>query len=384
MQKAHDKSISQNELDELLQWLETDDATEYMPDICSQLGIEDLPPESEVDYNSEWQRLLEKIPEENEPEMPVRKGLRIRPAGRWAVAAALLLCVVGAGIVLKIKDKRPESIAKDAGTKIVPGTKKAILITDNGKEITLDSSSDKVVLEGKNFSIKTNKNGQLVNKSTGAADEVRMNTVATPPGGQYGVILPDGTSVTLNAASSISYPTAFRTDKREVKITGEVYFEVAQNARQPFVVSTGRNMQIEVLGTSFNVKAYSDEPSVKTTLLEGAVRVSTDKAMQVLKPQQQAQLTNAGNLYLLTNVDVGSVVAWKNGVFEFNSTDIQTVMREISRWYNVDIAYEEKIPADLFSAIINRQNSIDQVLTMLQNTGRVHFAIKNRTVYVTN
>lgn len=143
-------------------------------------------------------------------------------------------------------------------------------------------------------------------------------------------------------------------------------------------------MQIEVLGTQFNVKAYSNEPSVKATLLEGAVRVTSDKAKQLLKPRDQVQLTDDGNLHLLTNVDVGSVVAWKNGVFEFNGTDIRTVMREISRWYNVDIVYDGNIPTDLFSAIINRKNSIDQVLTMLQNTLRVHFSIKNRTVYVSN
>lgn len=372
-------------MDELLQWLETDDATEHMPDICSQLGIEEAPAQSELDYNSEWQRLLENLPDETTHNLPARKGVRIALVARWAVAAAVLVCVVG-GAVMLLNKTRPTIAATTTKHEepILPGTKKAILITDKGQQITLDSSGEKMVLQGKNFTIQTNRNGQLINKSTSADAEVRINTVATPPGGQYEVILPDGTKATLNAASGISYPTAFQGNKREVKITGEVYFEVAQNARQPFIVSTERNMQIEVLGTSFNVKAYSNEPSVKTTLLDGAVRVATDKATQLLKPQQQAQLTDDGSMHLITNVDVSSVIAWKNGVFEFNSTDIQSVMREISRWYNVDIAYEGKIPADLFSAIINRQNSIDQVLTMLQNTLRVHFAIKNRTVYVTN
>lgn len=392
VQKAHDKSISKNELDELLRWLEDDEATEYMPDICSQLGVEE---ESEIDYNSQWQKLSEKIPGGDEradhPKVPpVRKDHRIRPVSRWAVAAVLLLCSALGVVMLKIKNnKHPESIVKnpDAGENkdaIVPGTKKAILITGNGNQIMLDSSSDKVIVQGKNFSIQTNKNGQLVNNSTGTSEEVRINTVATPPGGQYGVILPDGTTATLNAASSISYPTAFQADKRDVKITGEVYFEVTQDPRKPFVVRTERNMQIEVLGTHFNVNAYSNEPSIKATLLEGAVRVTSDKEVQILKPLEQAQLTDDGNLHLFTNVDVGSVVAWKNGVFEFNGTDIKTVMREIGRWYNVDIAYEGNTPTDLFSAIINRQNSIDQVLTMLQNTLRVHFSIKNRTVYVSN
>lgn len=380
-------------MDELLQWLDSDEATEYMPEICSQLGIAASPAESEPDYNNEWQRLLERIPEEEAHQLPTEKTLRIGLAARWAVAAAvLIICVAGGAIILKDKPRQTLASNNNAEKPIVPGTIKAVLITDNGQQITLDSSEDKIVLQGKNFTIQTNRNGQLVNKSSATGDvrtntadaEVRVNTVATPPGGQYEVILPDGTKATLNAASGISYPTAFQGNKREVKITGEVYFEVAQNARQPFVVSTERNMQIEVLGTSFNVKAYSNEPSVKTTLLDGAVRVSANNTTQLLKPQQQAQLTNDGTMHLMTNVDVSSVIAWKNGVFEFNSTDIQSVMREISRWYNVDIAYEGKIPTDLFSAIINRQNSIDQVLTMLQNTLRVHFAIKNRTVYVTN
>jgi len=390
VQKAHDKSISKNELDELLQWLEDEEAAEYMPDICHLLEVE----EKEADYTSQWQKLSDKISEEDvraDPSevLPFRKYYRIKPVGRWTVAAAVLvLCSVLSVVMLKI-NKHPESIAKNSGAAknkdaIVPGTKKAILITGNGKEITLDSSSDKMIVQGKNFSIQTNKNGQLVNNSTGSGKEVQINTVVTPPGGQYEVILPDGTAATLNAASSISYPTAFLSDKRDVKITGEVYFEVTQDPRKPFVVRTERNMQIEVLGTHFNVNAYSNEPSVKATLLEGAVRVSSDKAKQVLKPRDQSQLTDDGNLHLLTNVDVGSVVAWKNGVFEFNGTDIKTVMREIGRWYNVDIAYDGNVPTDLFSAIINRQNSIDQVLTMLQNTLRVHFSIKNRTVYVSN
>ena len=390
VQKVQDKSISKNELDELLQWLDNEEAAEYMPDICILLGVA----EKEADYSSQWQKLSDKIQEEDVGAdhsviLPLRKYYRIMPLGRWTVAAAVLvLCSVVSVVMLKIS-KHPESIAKIPGAAknkdaIVPGNKKAILITGNGNEITLDSSLDKIVLQGKNFSIQINKNGQLVNKSTGSGKEVQINTVVTPPGGQYEVILPDGTAATLNAASSIRYPSAFLADKRDVKITGEVYFEVTRNSRKPFVVSMEKNMQIEVLGTSFNVNAYSDEPSVKATLLEGAVSVTSDKSRQLLKPRDQALLTGNGNLLLLTNVDVGCVVAWKNGVFEFNGTDIKTVMREISRWYNVDIAYEGKVPTDLFSAIINRQNSIEQVLTMLQNTLRVHFSIKNRTIYVSN
>jgi transmembrane sensor len=404
VQKAQDKSISKNELDELLQWLENDEATEYMPDIWGLLGVEAKEsgveekevhsPDSEVDYSSQWHKLSDKIPEEDvhadhSEILPFRKDNRINPVGRWAVAAAVLVLCSVLGVVLLKINKHPESIAKspDAAKNkdaIMPGTKKAILITGNGNEIMLDSSSDKMIVQGKNFSIQTNKKGQLVNNSTGTSEEVRINTVATPPGGQYEVILPDGTAATLNAASSISYPTAFQSDKRDVKITGEVYFEVARDPRKPFVVRMGRNMQIEVLGTQFDVNAYSNEPSVKATLLEGAVRVIAEKAEQILRPLEQAQLTDDGNLHLLKNVDVGSVVAWKNGIFEFNGTDIRTVMREISRWYNVDIVYDGDPPTDLFSAMIDRQNNIDQVLTMLQNTLRVHFSIKNRSVYVSN
>jgi transmembrane sensor len=390
VQKAHDKSISKSELDELLQWLDDEEAAEYMPDICHLLGVE----EKEADYTRQWQKLSDKIQEEDvradhSKTLPFRKYYRIKPAGRWTAAAAVLvICSVLSLVTLKVSRHR-EGIAQNSGAAknkvaILPGTKKAVLITGNGKEITLDSGSDKMIVQGKNFTIQTNKNGQLVNNSTGSGKEVQINTVVTPPGGQYEVILPDGTTATLNAASSIKYPSAFQADKRDVKITGEVYFEVAQDPRKPFVVSMEKNMQIEVLGTSFNINAYSNEPSVKATLLEGAVRVTSDKAKQILKPRDQAQLTDDGNLHLLTNVDVGSVVAWKNGVFEFNGTDIKTVMREIGRWYNVDIAYEGNVPTDLFSAIINRQNSIDQVLTMLQNTLRVHFTIKNRTIYVSN
>lgn len=392
VQKARDKSISKSELDELLQWLDNEEAAEYMPEICLLLEVE----EDKADHSSQWQKLSDKIDEEDvradQAEiLPFRRSYSIRPAGRWAIAAAVLVVGSVLSVVMLTLNRHADGLATMSGAgkhtdAIVPGTKKAILITGNGNEISLDSSRDRVIVQGKDFSIQTNKVGQLVNNSTGsgAGNEVLINTVVTPPGGQYEVILPDGTAATLNAASSIQYPSAFQADKRGVKITGEVYFDVAKDARKPFVVSTEKNMQIEVLGTSFNINAYSNEPFVKATLLEGGVRVVTDKARQVLSPRDQAQLGEDGKLHLLTNVDVGSVVAWKNGVFEFNSTDIKAVMREISRWYNVDVVYDGSVPTDLFSAIINRQNSIDQVLTMLQNTLRVHFSIKNRTIYVSN
>ena len=220
-----------------------------------------------------------------------------------------------------------------------------------------------------------------VASSTGGKDlrgAVAYNTLTTPRGGQYHLTLSDGTSVWLNAASSIKYPIAFTGNERRVEITGEVYFEVEHNAAKPFrVICNGQT--VEDLGTHFNINAYNDENAVKTTLLEGSVNVSAAGKNKMLKPGEQAQLQH-GNIRI-ADVDVNKVAAWKNGLFQFNDDNIRDIMRQLGRWYDVDIKYEGNLPDWEFSGAIPRNANLSQVLDILSFV-KVHFRIDGKTIVV--
>jgi len=204
--------------------------------------------------------------------------------------------------------------------------------------------------------------------------------LSTPRAAQYQLVLPDGSKVWLNAASSIHYPTAFAGKERKVEITGEAYFEVAQDARLPFIVKTN-GMEVKVLGTHFNVNAYEDEAMVRTTLLEGAVLMTKDAATALLQPGEQAQLTKAGDLKLVHNADIAEAVAWKNGLFQLNSADVPAIMRQMARWYDVEIVYEEGVPDGHISGKVPRGMNLSQVLEIFEVSG-VHFKIEGRKIIV--
>ena len=225
-------------------------------------------------------------------------------------------------------------------------------------------------------------NGQLVytpliNKS----DKVVFNTLATPRGGQFKLSLPDGSEVWLNAVSSIRYPTAFIGNERKVEITGEAYFEIAHDAAKPFKVIVN-GTEVKVLGTHFNINAYNDEATVKTTLLEGIVSLSNAaSAVVTLKPGQQAQIGNSRDIKVINNVDIDQEVAWKNGYFSFYKADLQTVMRQIGRWYDLEILYEGKIPERQFGGKIDRNSNATEVLKILEES-KVHFRIEDGKIVV--
>jgi ferric-dicitrate binding protein FerR (iron transport regulator) len=183
----------------------------------------------------------------------------------------------------------------------------------------------------------------------------------------------------LNSSSSIRFPTAFNGEDRKVELTGEAYFEVAKNAAKPFKVSV-KEMEVEVLGTHFNIMAYDDERSINTTLLEGSVKVSKGSAGKILVPGQQSKVGSSGDIKV-TEADVEEAIAWKNGFFQFNSYDIETVMRQVARWYDVQVVYKDKIPGGNFSGIVSRKNNISRVLEILQG-GDVQFKIEGKKVIV--
>jgi ferric-dicitrate binding protein FerR (iron transport regulator) len=194
------------------------------------------------------------------------------------------------------------------------------------------------------------------------------------------LVLPDGSRVWLNAASSIRYPTAFSGSRREVEITGEVYLEVAPDARRTFAVHTN-GLTIDVLGTSFDVNAYADEAVIRTTLLSGAVKIADGTRERVLRPGDQAEVSKGGDIKVTDQVDVDQVMGWKDGYFTFNNTDLATVMREISRWYDVDIVYAGKVPDRKFGGAISRNNNASEVLKVLEES-KVSFRIEGKKIIV--
>jgi len=273
---------------------------------------------------------------------------------------------------------------------IVPGSNKAILTLSNGQKVQLNSDTVATINDGK-LAIK-NKNGEL---SYNDSKEVVMNTMETPNGGQYQITLSDGTKVWLNAASSITYPTAFNGESRNVKITGEVYMEVAKDRKHPFIVDVAGTSKVEVLGTSFNINAYSDEGVIKTTLVEGSVRVGASGAVLakndiILKPGQQAiaatstggQAASGAGITVKDAVDIEQTLAWRNGLFDFSDADIKTIMRQIARWYNLEVAYEGNIPKREFSGKISRNTNLSDVLKILEQSS-IHFRFENRKIIVT-
>ncbi len=210
--------------------------------------------------------------------------------------------------------------------------------------------------------------------------------MSTPRGGQYSLILPDGSKVWLNAISSIRYPTAFKNSERNVEITGEAYFEVAKDPLHPFKVSvrsalSKENTEVEVLGTHFNINAYSDEPLTNTTLLEGSVKVTRAAGSVMIKPGQQAQISNDGIINLVPDVNIAEVMAWKDGHFIFRDTDLKTIMRQIMRWYDVEVKYEGNVPPRYFTADISRNKTLSGVLKILE-LSNIHFKLEGRTLTV--
>jgi ferric-dicitrate binding protein FerR (iron transport regulator) len=254
----------------------------------------------------------------------------------------------------------------------------------------LDSLQNGVISRQGNMNI-VKKDGQLAySAAPGDAKTptgiTGYNTVATPRGGQYQLVLPDGSKVWLNAASSIRYPTVFNGTERQVDITGEAYFEVASlhmgngDKKMPFIVNAN-GTKVQVLGTHFNVMAYDDEGSIKTTLLEGSVKITQGAQSSLLTPGHQAQVNRASGHLSESEVNTDLAVAWKDGYFYFDRDDIKTIMRQVARWYSLDIAYEGKVSEDLFSGKIERRLPLSGILHLLER-GNIHYRIEMNTLTI--
>ena len=310
----------------------------------------------------------------------------------WRVAAAAVI-ILAAGIYFWFQygDTHPVQAKNVPGESrfkndVLPGGDKATLTLANGTQIILDSAANGMLSQQGNSVVNKTRKGELKYEVRGTKYEVAYNTLSTPNGGQYQLVLPDGSKVWLNAASSIRYPTAFMGNERKVEITGEAYFEVTKNQGKPFKVyfsSPTGGGHVEVLGTHFNINAYIDEATIKTTLLEGSVKVSKNAASAILKPGEQASISQSSNTIPVQTADVDEVVAWKNGRFEFNGNNIQSVMRQLGRWYDIEVSYEGSMPEVNFMGGISRQENISEVLKMLEITKAVKFKIEGKKIIVT-
>lgn len=293
---------------------------------------------------------------------------KVRPLWpRIAAAASILIaCGVGGYFILH----RPAGQAQQtAAIQIKPGSNGAILTLSNGHKIVLDQTKPGSIAQGiqkTGDSVLTYQDGQ----------EVAYNTLETPRGKQYQIILPDGSKVWLNAASSLKYPTAFNGPDRTVELTGEAYFAVVHNSQQPFKVKTA-SQTIEDIGTEFNVNSYADEAESKTTLVEGAISVNG----KTMRPGQQAITQN--NSLAIKDVDTEEATAWKHGNFQFEHTDVQTAMRQLARWYDVQIKYEGNFEQVHYTGNVPRRSDISDVLKALKETGGTHFKIEGKTITVT-
>ncbi len=295
----------------------------------------------------------------------------------WVAAAASILITVSA-LVWRMEVRRPAAPGQRLmGNDVRPGGNKAILTLANGTSITLDSSRNGMVAQQGTSRLVQSKTGflsyeQMTGKESGP---IMYNTVATPRGGQYKVVLPDGSRVWLNADSYLRFPTSFSAKERKVEIGGEAYLEVAAKKDAPFRVKV-RGMEVEVLGTRFDVMSYADEPGPEATLLEGRIKVSVRGKEVVLHPGQQARETEVTD-----GVDTEATIAWKEGLFEFHKSDIGSVMRQIARWYDVEVIYEGPRTTHSFSGSISRDNNASAVLRVLELSG-VHFRIEGRKIIV--
>jgi ferric-dicitrate binding protein FerR (iron transport regulator) len=318
-----------------------------------------------------------------------------RPHRIWwripAAAAVFLLIASSIFFIFNPKNKKQELVKTELNrptpvNDIAPGGNKAVLTLADGSSIVLDSAANGTLTQQGNIKVQKLDNGQLAytvnGKQVTENDEAFYNTISTPRGGQYQVTLADGTQVWLNAASSIRFPVVFTGAERKVEITGEVYFEVAKNAAIPFKVKTAAS-EVEVLGTHFNVNAYDDEAAVKTTLLEGSVKIiAAGQPIKYLQPGQQSAINKQGTITVLNNADIEEALAWKNGRFQFNSADLKSILRQISRWYDVDVVYKGNVNLH-FTGQLTRNDNVSKVFEELVLTGEVHFKIEGKKIIVT-
>ena len=382
------KTISSTEESELFSLLATDENDDQVKNYMRHIW-EKANSGAQLD-NARSEKILSFILKDEEAKVVSLYKKLLRRSS--LAAASVILVIIISGLYFLSKEKvflqrdtaqnqSPAAYKND----VLPGTTGAVLKLADGTVIVLDSATNGTLSRQGNTTII--KNGASVNYVQGNGVDKRssdFNTIETARGKQFSLVLEDGTKVWLNAASSIHFPVVFDDAERRVDITGEAYFEVAKNKNRPFRVAVNGTV-VEVLGTHFNINSYSDEASVNTTLLEGAVKISNANQTVLLSPGQQAQVTQQGNIKKLLSVNTSEVVAWKDNNFSFNNTDLKMLMRQLSRWYDVEVIYKDENGEQVrFNGDISRSVSLSNVLRMLELTGEVNFTIEGKKITIAN
>lgn len=367
--KFLDRKCSTEELQQLFAYFRTSDEFVLRGLIEGELERQ----ENGVDRLTETEiQHLEKVQREIKAELNMNGKTRKLPT-RFApyVAAAAIIVIIGSYLFFD-KGKEQTALVAETMEDVDPGTNRATLLLEDGESIVLDENRT---------GIQVGADGILYDDGTQIAENTQIQYVilSTPRKGQYQTVLPDGTSVWLNAESSLRYPTAFTGNERRVELTGEGYFEVAHNAEQPFIVEAG-SQHLKVLGTEFNINAYQNEPTITTTLVDGSIALSstTSKMVKTIKPAQQAILGADG--FQITEVDVEPYIAWKNGEFRFKATPLHDALRQIERWYDIEIDYIN-IPKDIkVHSSTKRDRKLSSVLFAVEKITGLKFQVKERSV----
>ena len=389
------RQCSPSEFNELLAWIttiseaESDNLEKPMKLLWEEAKAGRLPSSADL---VDWDRMYEKLIHHQENAAVI--SLKTSHIGRftwWRIAAASVIIFVAMGSLLYLftKNQKQEHIMAEPGvyrspSEVMPGMQKAILTLANGHKIELDSVGKGVVASQGGVSIIKSEE-TILTYAKPDKDQINalpvFNIISTPRGAQYQVILSDGSRVWLNAASSLRFPTLFSGKTRNVELAGEGYFEVAHNADHPFHVSV-RGMDVEVKGTHFNIMAYQDESTIQSSLLEGSIAVTVSSKTFMVKPGEQASFNPASGNLQIKNANMNQAVAWKNGYFYFDKADVPAILRQVSRWYDLDIEYQSAAPSDMFfSGKIQRNLPLTGIAHLLEN-GPIHFRIEGKKLIV--
>lgn len=377
--------ISAEDMAELDAWIEADQANRKLFDELTNPDVRhnELQNMGRYDEEAALEKFLKKRRNKNTKHYFFRNRKSV-----FVAAAAIIIMFFSTGLYFLLSQPQwSTQLAKTRveNNRIIPGGNKAVLTLSDGSQIILDNAQNGTLANQSNSAVTKVKDGLLIydasltsNKALKA--EVVYNTISTPRGGQYQLVLPDGSKVWLNAASSLRFPTSFSDKERIVTLTGEGYFEVAKNPDKPFSVQAG-GIRIQALGTHFNVMAYTDEVAVKTTLLEGSVKLSHSDMSVVLKPGEAGFISPNKGSFLVNEVDTRSATAWKDGYFRFENADLPELMRQLSRWYDVEIEYEGQIHSYEFVGRIERSSDLSKVLEILRSSD-INFKIEEKKLIV--
>lgn len=393
------ETLSEEEARELARMLEDENQRAAIEELISEsyMSNEYASPETTGQKARFEQLMQERMKQAGGTVVPSAHRIHLLRTA-WLRYAAVFLLTIGLATLVYLQINKPrtdQSVTysnRQMPTEIGPGSEKAILTLADGTTIELDKANTGAIAKQGSSSIIKLEDGQVAyNTNELPQHQVMMNNISTPRGGQFRLTLPDGTGVWLNAASSITYPVAFTEQERRVQVSGEVYFEVAKNKHKPFIVDINDKATVQVIGTHFNIHSYPDENDIQTTLIEGSISLmagqsTVARSPVILKPGQQAVMnvkrqTLSRHLFQVRTVDTSQAIAWKHGIFNFNGADLQSVMKQLERWYDIEVQYEHAVPSIIFKGKMYRNVKLADVLDMLTAMG-VRYKMEGKTIII--